>query len=82
MKVPDVWDKTISVAPDTEPLINPVAPLLAPLTKELIVAVKDVFKVINVYVWTSNKWRFHWLALSTYEVFLNPNEYTLAFPIS
>ena len=50
IKVPDVCDKTISVAPDTVPLINPVAPLLAPLTKELTVAVKDVFKFMNVYV--------------------------------
>ena len=82
IKVPDVCDKTISVAPDTVPLINPVAPLLAPLTKELTVAVKDVFKFMNVYVWTSNKWRFHWLAAPSYGLFLNPNEYTLAFPIS
>ena len=78
---PEVCDKIICV-PVTVALTNPVAPLLAPLTKELMFAVNAVFNVRYVYVWTSNKCKFHWLLLSTYGVFLNPNEYTLAFPIS
>ena len=82
IKAPDVWDKTISVADVNASLTNPVAPLLAPLTKALFDTVSAVFNVKNVYVWTSNRCKFHWLASSSYGVFLNPNEYTLAFPIS
>ena len=49
IKVPEVCDRTISDAFTVE-FINPVAPLLAPLTNELIDAFKVVFKVIKVYV--------------------------------
>ena len=75
----------INLLAETAFLINPCAPLFAPLTKVGTVSVIGSFKVISVKVWTSYNEIFHSFTfplLELYDPDSNLKSYTLARPIS
>ena len=83
--VPEVCDNLRAVVPLAATCKYPVASLLTPRTNVPIgawLAFNDTPIVNVVYVWTSNRYKSHSLAEFWYGVFLSPNEYTLATPIS
>ena len=73
----------VDVPPETIDT-NPVAPLLIPLTNDVMgtsVFVTLWFNSIFVNIWTSNKRRSHSVVSPTYDASCTENEYNLASPI-